>query len=52
MYEGKTHSLFAKYAVPQVIGLLFKTLSSRLCQIGTDVYIISAKAPAVVRFPQ
>ena len=26
MYEGKTHTLFAKYAVPQMIGLLFNSV--------------------------
>lgn len=26
MYEGKTHSLFARYAVPQMIGLLFNSI--------------------------
>jgi len=26
MYEGKTHSLFAKYAIPQMIGLLFNSV--------------------------
>lgn len=26
MYEGKSHTLFAKYAVPQMIGLLFHSV--------------------------
>lgn len=26
MYEGKSHTLFAKYAVPQMIGLLFNSV--------------------------
>lgn len=26
MYEGKTHTLFAKYAIPQMIGLLFNSI--------------------------
>ena len=26
MYEGKTHTLFAKYAIPQMIGLLFNSV--------------------------
>lgn len=26
MYEGKTHKLFAKYAIPQMIGLLFNSI--------------------------
>ena len=26
MYEGKSHALFAKYAVPQMIGLLFNSV--------------------------
>lgn len=26
MYEGKTHSLFMKYAIPQMIGLLFNSI--------------------------
>ena len=26
MYKGKTHTLFAKYAVPQMIGLLFNSV--------------------------
>lgn len=26
MYEGKTHALFAKYAIPQMIGLLFNSV--------------------------
>ena len=26
MYEGKPHTLFAKYAVPQMIGLLFNSV--------------------------
>lgn len=26
MYKGKSHTLFAKYAVPQMIGLLFNSV--------------------------
>ena len=26
MYDGKTHALFAKYAIPQMIGLLFNSI--------------------------
>lgn len=26
MYEGKTHTLFAKYAIPQMIGLMFNSV--------------------------
>ena len=26
MYQGKTHALFAKYAIPQMIGLLFNSV--------------------------
>lgn len=26
MYEGKSHTLFAKYALPQMIGLLFNSV--------------------------
>ena len=26
MYEGKTHNLFLRYAVPQMIGLLFNSV--------------------------
>lgn len=26
MYEGKTHSLFIKYAIPQMIGMLFNSI--------------------------
>ncbi len=26
MFEGKTHALFAKYAIPQMIGLLFNSI--------------------------
>ena len=26
MYEGKSHTLFAKYAIPQMIGLLFNSV--------------------------
>lgn len=26
MYDGKTHALFVKYAIPQMIGLLFNSI--------------------------
>lgn len=26
MYEGKTHALFLRYAVPQMLGLLFNSV--------------------------
>ena len=26
MYKGKTHELFAKYALPQMVGLLFNSV--------------------------
>lgn len=26
MYDGKTHALFAKYAIPQMVGLLFNSI--------------------------
>ena len=26
MYEGKTHTLFFRYAVPQMVGLLFNSI--------------------------
>ncbi len=26
MYDGKTHTLFTKYAIPQMIGLLFNSI--------------------------
>ena len=54
MYEGKSHTLFAKYAVPQMIGLLFNSvymivdgvfIGNRLGRDASIVSLESAKMP-------
>lgn len=53
MYEGKSHTLFAKYAVPQMIGLLFNSVyipaTSNICPtfkgVSTTIFKIISKRP-------
>ena len=38
MYEGKSHTLFAKYAVPQMIGLLFNSVYSLAIDLAAPLW--------------
>ena len=57
MYEGKSHTLFAKYAVPQMIGLLFNSVYMIVDgvfignRLGRDAMAAAAVSVPLVEIP-